>query len=218
MARGRKTGGRQKEGINKICKTCGQAFYVPQCRKKSAQFCSTRCRIKAQIGSKWKNHKERIISCPGCGGDKKHHSKGFCHSCYNKFIWNKNPKKLEYDKAYYLENQEYIKRRVGEYSKTLTGKLVKRKNYYSRGGKDQYNTQEVKKAIYFNFFKYGGHYCENCKTFLGDSQRWFYQVDHIHALTRGGLTKFDNLQILCQKCNLDKRGKTIDYRFRELNA
>jgi 5-methylcytosine-specific restriction endonuclease McrA len=160
----------------------------------------------------------RIISCPGCGKEELHHSKGFCHRCYNKFIWANNPKKKEYDGMYYLENKEQIKKRISEYNQTLAGKLVKRKNYYSRGGKDQYDPREVKMAIYFNFFKYGGHYCENCKKFLGDSHDWSYQVDHIHALTRGGATEFDNLQILCQPCNLSKRGKTIDYRFRELNA
>lgn len=217
MARGRKTGGRQKEGVNKTCKICGEAFYVPQCRKESAICCSTECRIKAWSKA-GRDSRRRVVACPGCGDNKKHHSRGFCHSCYNKFIWNKNPKKLEYDKTYYLANKEYLKKAAGQYRKTLAGKLSHRKNYYSRGGKAQYNTQEVKRAIYFNFFKYGGHHCENCKTFLGDSQRWFYQVDHIHALTKGGLTEFNNLQILCQKCNLDKRGKTIDYRFRELNA
>ena len=208
----------RKSSIAKICAICGGLFHGPRCRGESARYCSSECRIKAQTGSKWKNHQERIVLCPGCGENKKHHSRGFCHLCYNRFIWANNPKKKESDRASYWKNKEKILKQAKQYRQTLAGKLNKRRNYYSRGGKDQYNPQEVKKAIYFNFFKYGGHYCENCKIFLGDSQHWFYQVDHIHALTKGGVTKFDNLQILCQPCNLRKRGKTIDYRFRELNA
>ena len=38
------------------------------------------------------------------------------------------------------------------------------------------------------------------------------QIDHIIPVAVGGKTMLDNLQFLCQTCNLRKHTKTIDYR------
>lgn len=38
------------------------------------------------------------------------------------------------------------------------------------------------------------------------------QIDHINPVALGGKTELENLQLLCQKDNLSKRTKVIDYR------
>ncbi len=35
-------------------------------------------------------------------------------------------------------------------------------------------------------------------------------IDHIFPVSRGGFTKMENLQVLCEKCNLQKGNKTMD--------
>lgn len=35
-------------------------------------------------------------------------------------------------------------------------------------------------------------------------------VDHIFPVSRGGFTKLDNLQVLCEKCNIQKGNMTMD--------
>ena len=38
------------------------------------------------------------------------------------------------------------------------------------------------------------------------------EVDHIKPVSSGGKTEFDNLQILCKKCNMEKGINLVDYR------
>jgi 5-methylcytosine-specific restriction endonuclease McrA len=38
------------------------------------------------------------------------------------------------------------------------------------------------------------------------------QIDHVRALSRGGINTIENVQPLCQNCNLSKHTKSTDYR------
>jgi 5-methylcytosine-specific restriction endonuclease McrA len=209
----------RKNGGYVVCGVCKKLFYVPKCRLKTAKYCSFSCHGVAESRKKWANHVPRKVTCLGCGEEKKHHSRGFCHRCYNKFIWNNNPRKKEYDEIYYLENIEKIKRRTRNYGKTEIGKLIKRKNYFNRGGKSQYDLRELKKATNYNFIKFGGaYYCERCISPIGNKNHWIYHIDHIIPLTKNGTSKSENLQLLCPSCNYKKHTEIADYRFRELNV
>lgn len=43
-------------------------------------------------------------------------------------------------------------------------------------------------------------------------------IDHVISEARGGLTTFENLQVLCARCNESKGAKTVDYRTDEARA
>lgn len=51
----------------------------------------------------------------------------------------------------------------------------------------------------------GGYVCPKCEN-LFRGLKGFQQLkaDHIHPYSKGGLTSWDNLQLLCLKCNLEK--------------
>lgn len=56
----------------------------------------------------------------------------------------------------------------------------------------------------------GGIICPYCGcSFSGLKQLKMLHADHIIAYTREGLTTWENLQLLCQSCNLKKYNNTI---------
>lgn len=56
--------------------------------------------------------------------------------------------------------------------------------------------------------KAGGVCCPNCRrVFRGRGELRRLQGDHITPFSRGGLTTWANLQLLCAACNLQKQAK-----------
>lgn len=53
-------------------------------------------------------------------------------------------------------------------------------------------------------FERDGRYCAVC----GCSEKLC--IDHIIPVSRGGFTVLDNLQVLCEKCNLQKSNMTME--------
>lgn len=49
--------------------------------------------------------------------------------------------------------------------------------------------------------------CQNCKVSTKDQSLLLLEIDHIHPVSRGGLTTPNNLQTLCWKCNRTKSNK-----------
>jgi hypothetical protein len=54
-----------------------------------------------------------------------------------------------------------------------------------------------------NLLRLQRHRCANCCNPLGRS----YHVDHVYPLAKGGSNWKDNIQLLCQSCNLKKSAK-----------
>lgn len=62
----------------------------------------------------------------------------------------------------------------------------------------------------------GGVTCPDCRVvFQGLNQLKMLQADHIIPWTRGGLTTWENLQLLCRACNLAKYNNLPDERQRK---
>lgn len=60
--------------------------------------------------------------------------------------------------------------------------------------------ESIKKKV----FERDGKVCAIC----GRSEKLC--IDHILPVSRGGFTKLDNLQVLCEKCNLQKSNMTMN--------
>lgn len=68
------------------------------------------------------------------------------------------------------------------------------------------------KRIKEQVFQRDGYRCLRCKTDL------FLTYDHIIPISKGGKTTVENGQTLCQKCNLEKGCREIDYRKKEFKV
>lgn len=54
------------------------------------------------------------------------------------------------------------------------------------------------------------HTCQSCGLSVQDEPNLLLEIDHIHPLSRGGLSTIDNLQTLCWRCNRSKGAKILD--------
>ena len=77
---------------------------------------------------------------------------------------------------------------------------------------DGYRSADIKHKLYEAQEGRCGGGCENAAERLG---RWFpidiFEVDHVHAKSKGGPDIDDNLQLLCPTCNRRKGNRTMQY-------
>ena len=65
----------------------------------------------------------------------------------------------------------------------------------------QTDWQRVRAVVY----ERDGHVCMKCGKYIRKDN---YHVDHIRPISKGGAEySLENLQLLCQSCNLTKQGK-----------
>ena len=185
----------RRTGEWRACPVCGKNYYIPKCRLTENKYCSTKCNF--QMNSRWKDHVPKMIECPGCHQIKIHHSKGYCHNCYNKFIWGKNPKKKLLDKDYYQKNRNKIISRVGAWKQENKEKVNKnqRKNYYKDIAKSRKHGRENSRMFR--------------KTIRGKiltTKRNFFNRDHLHDISIKILHDVLNYNLrkfgahFCEKC------------------
>lgn len=68
---------------------------------------------------------------------------------------------------------------------------------------------QLRRKIYESAMHSPGSYtC--CKCGYSSHNKAFFEVDHIIPFSKGGLTREDNLQLLCRRCNRRKSDKLID--------
>ena len=79
-----------------------------------------------------------------------------------------------------------------------------------RGGGATKST--LKEVLNENFLRFGLTCCENCHTAIWNR----YEFDHIIPIALGGDGDYDNLQILCKSCNIEKMTNAIDFRYTEV--
>lgn len=51
------------------------------------------------------------------------------------------------------------------------------------------------------------HYCGRLMIWDSGMNKTTLTVDHMHALSKGGTSKIDNLILACRECNLKKKAK-----------
>lgn len=54
------------------------------------------------------------------------------------------------------------------------------------------------------------HTCQYCGLSVREEPNLLLEIDHIHPLSRGGLSTVENLQTLCWRCNRSKGAKILD--------
>ena len=106
---------------------------------------------------------------------------------------------LELRQAWYEVNKPTVVQRVTDWNATYPeAKLARCRNYRARlnGAEGSHTAADI-----LALFDAQGGVCVYCKRQLGTA----YHVDHIHPLSRGGSNWPTNLQLLCARCNNNKR-------------
>lgn len=55
------------------------------------------------------------------------------------------------------------------------------------------------------------HTCQQCGLSVQDEPNLLLEIDHIHPLSKGGMSTMENLQTLCWRCNRTKGAKIIEH-------
>lgn len=108
--------------------------------------------------------------------------------------WAKRRKELEREE---MEKKILERHRKRELEKAVRQDLIDRGLLYGEQTKRPPIPREVVDAVY----KRDGGRC----VFCGSTEN--LQLDHIVPFSKGGATSVENLQLLCQKCNLEKSNK-----------
>jgi len=120
-------------------------------------------------------------------------------------------KRNEYERKHYKQFPEKYKKRINKYLQTPKGKLQAKIQYSKRRMGDSGCTRG--RLVNENIFKYGTITCEKCKRNCEEN----YNIDHIIPVSKDGNNNYDNLQILCAKCNLEKNTEIKDYRQKSIS-
>jgi len=118
---------------------------------------------------------------------------------------NKND---EYFSKWREENREYMFEYQKQYYKTLKWKLIKKADWNKRRAlKNKTKTENINKKFLEELLELQEYKCNYCKIYLDNNKKMFIHLDHIIPLSKWWTHTKNNLQFLCQKCNLSKWNK-----------
>jgi len=109
-------------------------------------------------------------------------------------------------RKWYLENLEKARACSREYWKNNPTK--RREHRQKRRASGEIEVGTIFRLVNENMLKYGATCCEKCKIECENG----YHVDHIVPISKAGTHDYDNLQVLCARCNLKKHTEIADYR------
>lgn len=172
----------------------------------------------------------RLIICIRCKRERPYYSRDFCKSCYHAWLKINNPdhhqRRLERERNYYRENIERFiesrkkwrrenpekraasrKKHLKKWYATEHGKMKKREYRFRRRLNGRVSAKDLRRVVVENLIKFGVNACEKCKIPTKES----YDLDHIIPISKGGNHSYENLQLLCRKCNQEKGVQLISY-------
>lgn len=143
-------------------------------------------------------------------------------------VWReKNREKyLEKRRSHYQRNKEKIKAMNKSYYIRNKVKLDASRKIWREKNKERIYEHCLKRAsrldvkrgsfakvLKDNAVRFGLNLCEKCRGYINTKKRSSYHIDHIVPLSSDGNNDIDNLQLLCQRCNLEKGRKEEKYKF-----
>lgn len=124
-----------------------------------------------------------------------------------RWVKNNSEKVAVANKKWQESNPEKRDRINARHRKTDLCRATKRRNQMKRKGCEA-SKDTLTQVLNENFLQFGLTCCENCHTSIWDR----YEFDHIIPIALGGDGNYDNLQILCKSCNIEKMTNAIDFR------
>lgn len=125
---------------------------------------------------------------------------------HKKWMKEYHKRNKEQGRQYRKQNVSRIKENTNQWRKTLAGLACMRQQHFKR--RTGLNSKDVNRVIQENLLKYGAFCCEKCKQLTGND----FHLDHIIPIAKGGNNNYENLQLLCPDCNIQKRTQVADYR------
>lgn len=182
--------GRYKDKLYPYCKECA-SLYGKKYYKENEEHLK-------KYSKEWNENNPNYIK----EWNKKYYSKEY-HNEYNKKYYEENKEHLkENHKIWKKENLNYNKEwRKENPEKCKEYKRKRRARKFKAEG--SFTEKEFQKKLQFYNYK-----CCVCGT---DLRKTTIHRDHIQPLSKGGSDNIDNIQPLCEHCNLSKGIKYIDY-------